>query len=72
MKTLKFKTNVNCICCVERIKSVLSKKFDQHQWDVDLESPLRILTVRTDVPPYEIERMLEKAGYLAVSLEELN
>ncbi len=70
MKKLMFKTNANCIGCVERIKSVLSKKFDHDQWDVDLESPLKILTIETDIPAYEIERMIEKAGYLAVNLDE--
>ena len=68
MKKLMFKTNANCIGCVERIKSVLSKKFDHDQWDVDLESPLKILTIETALPAYEIARIIEKEGYLAVIL----
>ena len=47
MKTLKFKSNINCTGCLSKVTPVLNEEKAIEKWDVDLESDDRILTVET-------------------------
>ena len=59
MKTSKFKTNAKCGGCVARIGQ---------QWDIDLTTPERILTVTSDEPDDKIVAAVVDAGYKAEKL----
>ncbi|CAH0999201.1 hypothetical protein LEM8419_00498 [Neolewinella maritima] len=48
MKTMHFKTNINCGSCVRGVTPALDGKAGITDWKVDLESEDRILTVRTN------------------------
>lgn len=66
MKTLKFKTNVNCGGCIATITPHLNQVKGIVKWNVDTANPQKILTVETsDLQAEAIVKVLEKAGYKA-------
>ena len=69
MKTLKFKTNINCSGCVARITPVLNTLEENALWNVDTSSKDKILEVQTTyATPIEIIEKLKQAGFRAEEL----
>ena len=70
MKTLKFKSNINCTGCLSKVSPVLNEEKAIEKWDVDLESDDRILTVETsNLDAEKVKQTVQKAGF---NLEELS
>ncbi|HCX21223.1 MAG: hypothetical protein CMB80_30890 [Flammeovirgaceae bacterium] len=66
MKTLKFKSNINCTGCLSKVSPVLNEEQSIKKWDVDLKHDDRILTVETDsLSSDEIKQTVQKAGFIA-------
>lgn len=70
MNTLKFKTNLKCAGCMYAIKPYMDALEGVKSWDVDLDSPEKVVEVKTDsATPEEIKEAIEKAigeaGYTA-------
>ncbi len=70
MNTLKFKTNLKCAGCMYAIKPYMDALEGVNSWDVDLDSPEKVVEVKTDsATPEEIKEAIEKAigeaGYTA-------
>ena len=66
MKTLKFKTNINCTGCLSKVTPMLDKEKAINTWTVDLKSDDRVLTVDTiDIGVLEIVKIVNSAGYKA-------
>lgn len=66
MKTLKFKTNVNCGGCIATITPHMNQVKGIEKWSVDTANPQKILTVETtDLQPEVIVETLKNAGYRA-------
>ena len=64
MKTLKFKTNVNCGGCIATVTPYLNKLSGIDNWSVDTTNPNKILTVETpDLDAQVIIEVLKEAGY---------
>jgi len=64
MKTLKFKTNVNCGGCIATVTPYLNKLSGIDKWSVDTTNPNKILTVETpDLDAQVIIEVLKEAGY---------
>jgi copper chaperone CopZ len=61
----KFKTNIKCSACVEKVTPYLNEAVGADQWNVDLASPQRILTVSGAASESEVAESLRKAGYTA-------
>ncbi|MDK2842294.1 MAG: copper chaperone [Anaerophaga sp.] len=69
MKTLKFKTNIKCNGCINAVTPFLDKSNNISDWSVDLESPDRILTIKTEEGDAdEVKELLNEAGYKAEEL----
>ena len=68
MKTSKFKTNSKCGGCVARKGEKLDKMIPGQEWDIDLTTPERILTVTSDEPDDKIVAAVVDAGYKAEKL----
>ncbi len=66
MKTLTFQTTIKCQGCVETIAPSLDGEKRIKSWEVDLESPKKILKVETDLAPQHIEELLLKVGYESI------
>ena len=65
METLKFKTNIKCSGCVATVTPFLNDDNAISNWQVDLQSPERLLKVKTSHSPKEIAELMKKAGYNA-------
>lgn len=63
---MQFKTNLKCEGCVAAVTPALDHAVGAGNWQVDLESPFRILTVTA--PPTraaDITHALDRLGYQA-------
>ena len=66
METVQFKTNIKCSGCIATVTPVLNELVGEDNWEVDLQSPDKILTVSTEqAGKQEIKQAIEKAGYRA-------
>lgn len=65
MKDTKFKTTIKCSGCVDKVTPFLNDAAGEGNWDVDLNSPLKILTVHNETDQSKIVKALERAGYRA-------
>lgn len=64
MKTLKFKTNINCGACMAAAKPYLDAVKNVQSWEVDTTNPEKILTVTgPDISAENIIENVQKAGY---------
>lgn len=65
MKTLKFKTNINCGNCVAQVKPFLDGNENISHWEVETQNPDKILTVQGEgVQPEEIQNLVREAGFV--------
>jgi copper chaperone len=72
MKTLKFKTNINCGSCLATAKPYLDKIKHVQGWEVDTKDPEKILTVKgKDLDAANIIDMVQQAGYKAEEKKSL-
>jgi copper chaperone len=66
MKTLKFKTNIQCTNCLANVTPKLNEQNGISSWNVDLADPDRTLTVETEnLEPEDIKKAVLKAGFIA-------
>lgn len=64
MKTLQFKTNINCSNCVRAVTNFLNDVNGIQEWQVDTNNPDKILTVNGDIlQPATIIEAVEEAGF---------
>ncbi|MDD4009829.1 MAG: heavy-metal-associated domain-containing protein [Fermentimonas sp.] len=69
MKTMKFKTNINCSNCVAKVTPFLDKKVGKEFWNVDIESPDKILSVDTDdLTEEDIVKTVKRTGFEAEAI----
>lgn len=69
MKTLKFKTNINCHNCLAKVEPKLNEEAKIENWSVDLKHDDRILTVQSDsITEEEVFKTVLKAGFIAKPL----
>ncbi|MVT07908.1 heavy-metal-associated domain-containing protein [Chitinophaga tropicalis] len=69
METVQFKTNIKCSGCIATVTPVLNEVAGKDNWEVDLQSPDKLLTVATDkASKEEIRQAVKKAGYEAEAL----
>ena len=69
MKTLKFKTNINCGGCIAKVTPNLDKTVGKGNWHVDTANAEKILTVETNtLSETDVENAVKDAGFnIAVS-----
>lgn len=67
MNTLQFKTNIKCSGCIAKSTPYLNEAVGENNWQVDVQDPNKILTVKADenVDEKTVVQALEKAGYAA-------
>ena len=67
METIKFKTTIKCSGCVATVTPGLNEAVGANNWQVDLQSADRVLTVTTNDTNKEkdVIKKLQDAGYKA-------
>jgi copper chaperone len=64
METLKFKTSIKCAGCIAKVTPFLNETLAPEEWNVDIFTPTKILTVTTDkATAGEIEAKVKQAGF---------
>lgn len=64
MKVLQFKTNINCNNCVRAVTNFLNDVEGVNSWQVDIDTPDKILTVEgEEVTAEEVIEAVEEAGF---------
>ena len=64
MKTLQFKTNINCGGCVKAVTPTLNQEAGVGNWQVDTANPAKILTISSDqLTTAQVIGAVEKAGF---------
>ncbi|SDY67607.1 heavy-metal-associated domain-containing protein [Hymenobacter psychrophilus] len=64
MKTLQFKTNINCGGCIKAVTPMLNQEAGAGNWQVDTANPDKILTVNSaQLTAGQIVRIVEEAGF---------
>ena len=48
MDTIQFKTNIKCSGCIAKVTEILNATAGEDNWEVDLQSADKILTVSTE------------------------
>jgi copper chaperone len=71
METVKFKTTIKCSGCVATVTPGLNEAVGANNWQVDLQSPDKILTVNTTDKEKEtaVIQKLQEVGYKAVKVD---
>ncbi|NSL85618.1 heavy-metal-associated domain-containing protein [Chitinophaga solisilvae] len=66
METVQFKTNIKCSGCIATVTPGLNETAGADNWEVDLQSPDKILTISADlVDADKVKAAVEAAGYKA-------
>lgn len=66
METFKFKTNIKCGGCTAAVTPFLNKTVGEENWEVDLQSPEKTLTINGgNASAEEVKKTVEAAGYKA-------
>jgi copper chaperone CopZ len=64
MKTLTFKTSINCGGCVARVTPALESLKGIARWNVDTGNPDKVLTIQTDgITADEIIQKVQDTGF---------
>jgi len=67
MKTIQFKTNINCGGCVAKVTPFLNEAAGEGLWEVDISDARKILRV-TGASEKAIIQAVKKAGFSAEKL----
>ena len=68
MKTSRFKTTAKCGGCVAKIVETLGKVVTRDQWDIDLSTSDRVLTITSDLSDDQVIELVKEAGFKAEKL----
>jgi copper chaperone len=70
METLQFKTTIKCAGCLEKVTPFLNERLTPEEWNVDILTPAKILTVNSDkMTAEEVEQKVKQAGF---QIEQIN
>jgi len=71
MKTLKFKTNINCSGCIAKVTPLLNQAKDILKWEVDILNPQKVLTIQTEnLNAQDVMVIIKNIGYTAEIIGE--
>lgn len=66
MAIYKFKTDIKCGGCLDKVRPHLDGKEEISRWEIDLTDPARVLIVESDnVHAEEVVDIIKKAGFKA-------
>lgn len=71
METLKFKTTIKCAVCLSKVTPALNEVVGEDNWEVDIQTPDKVLTIASDEEVSE-EEVVKAVGKLGYKAERLN
>ena len=71
MKTMLFKTNINCQGCIKSVTPYLNESDTIMSWQVDIDSPDKVLKVESESDDQnEVINLVIKAGFEIEPVQE--
>lgn len=70
MKEIKYSTTLKCQGCVDNVAAMLNEAFGEKNWEVDLSSNPKILTVKNPDSSEKAITILKSKGYQAEVLND--
>ena len=64
MKKMKFKTNINCMGCVAKFTPHIQNESSVKSWNVDINTPDKLLTVEGDLTEESLKAIVTGAGFV--------
>ena len=64
MEERRYRTSAKCNGCVSAIAGKLDEIMGREDWNIDLKSPDRVLTVKSDVAEEEIVSRVKGLGFM--------
>lgn len=65
MNTLQFKTNIKCAGCISKATPVLNQKLGEGQWEVDIMTLKKTLTITSSLSEEEVVKIVKESGFTA-------
>ncbi|GAB4195021.1 MAG: hypothetical protein OHK0057_16940 [Thermoflexibacter sp.] len=62
---IKLKTNIKCMGCIAQVTPFLNAATNIQSWEVDIQHPEKVLTVKGDIDKKQLIQLIEKAGFKA-------
>ena len=70
METLKFNSTIKCTGCLAKVTPFLDEVAGADNWEVDLKTPNKVLTVKANgLTADQITKAVKNAGYAAEELK---
>ncbi len=63
METLRFASNIKCDGCISKVTPHLNASVGADNWEVDLTTPNKVLTVVGNATEEQVREAVQKAGY---------
>lgn len=64
MEHMKFKTNIKCTGCLEKVTPHLDSLPGIEKWEVDLKNPDKVLTIHSrSASENDVIKVVQKTGY---------
>ena len=60
---IKLKTNINCAGCIAKVTPFLNENKAIQSWEVDIQNPNKVLTVKGNITQEELVAVVQKAGF---------
>jgi copper chaperone CopZ len=68
METQKFRTDIKCMGCVSKVTPHLNEAVGENNWEVDINNPAKILTVKNEADAAKVKEAVNKAGFKVEAL----
>lgn len=68
MNTLKFKTNIKCTGCISKASPLLNEKLGAGNWEVDIMTLKKTLTVTSDLDENDVIAIVNESGFTAETI----
>ena len=70
MEKVQFKTNIKCSGCIATVTPALNEVAGEKNWEVDLQSPDKTLTVIAgQLNASDVKKAVERAGFKAEEIK---
>jgi len=63
MKTIKFKTNINCSGCIAKATDTLDNTAGKGNWSVDTANPEKTLSITGEVEAEKVIKAVQSIGF---------
>ncbi|MDN4166189.1 heavy metal transport/detoxification protein [Cytophagales bacterium LB-30] len=68
METQQFITDIKCSGCLGKVTPHLNEALGENNWEVDLNTPAKTLSIKVEATAETVKKSVQKAGFKAEKL----